>query len=489
MRTVTRTAAALLALTAVAASASAADAAAVPRTARLEGAASVAQADVLDQIKALPNVAKVTEATAPAGYRFFRIDFTQLVDHTSPGKGTFTQRITLLHKDVARPMVMYTSGYNVSQNPSRSEPTQIVDGNQVSMEYRFFEPSRPAKPNWNRQLTIWQAATDQHVIIESFKKLYRQKWLTTGGSKGGMTATYHRRFYPRDVAGTIPYVAPNDVVDTQDVYNAFLDQVGTDPTCRQTLTDIQRRTLKDRPWFLDKVRAVSAENNFTYSIVGTQDKGLESSVIDAYFAFWQYSTQAACATLPDPKTATNDQIWDFYEQTSPLYGYADQLVGTYTPYYFQAAYQLGSPEPFENHLKDVLRYPGLNTAISFVPKEIQPKKFDKAAMPDIDKWVSSQSRQMLYVYGGNDPWSAEAFTCGAKAEQRECARYFVAGGNHGSRVAQLPEAERIRATALVLKWAGLGGGDQATQQLAKNGRPTLNPALDRAPDYLRRGGM
>ncbi|AKU18508.1 tripeptidyl aminopeptidase [Luteipulveratus mongoliensis] len=462
---------------------------AVPRTLGAS-AREAAPADIADQVRALPGVAKVTEATAPAGYRFFLIDFTQLVDHTSPAKGTFTQRITLLHKDVGRPMVMYTGGYNVSQNPSRSEPTQIVDGNQVSMEYRFFEPSRPAKPNWKRQLTIWQAATDQHVIIESFKRLYRQRWLTTGGSKGGMTATYHRRFYPRDVAGTVPYVAPNDVVDSKDVYNTFLNKVGNDPACRQTLTDLQRRTLKDRSWFLAKTRAVSKANNYTYEIVGTTDKAMESSIVDAPFAFWQYSTQADCATLPDPKTATNDQIWDFYENTSSLTGYADQLVSAYTPYYFQAAYQLGSPEPFENHIKDLLRYPGLDVAISFVPKDIRPKKFDKTAMPDIDKWVSTESRQMLYVYGGNDPWGAEAFTCGAKAAQRECARYFVAGGNHGSRIGQLPDAEKTRATALVLKWAGLGGGDQASKQMAAAGRPKQVPALDNVtPDYLRRGGM
>ena len=108
-------------------------------------------------------------------------------------------------------MVMYTSGYYGSQNPSRSEPTRIVDGNQLRMEYRFFEPSRPADPDWPGQLTIWQAATDQHRIIQSFQDLYQENWITTGGSKGGMTATYHRHFYPKDVDGTVPYVAPNDV--------------------------------------------------------------------------------------------------------------------------------------------------------------------------------------------------------------------------------------------------------------------------------------
>ncbi len=176
----------------------------------------------------------MTEAAAPDGYRFFKITFTQPVDHQHPKAGTFEQRLTLLHKDVSRPMVMYTGGYYVSQNASRSEPTQIVDGNQLSMEYRFFDPSRPANPDWPTQLTIWQAATDQHRIIQSFQQLYTANWITTGGSKGGMTATYHRHFYPKDVDGTVPYVAPNDVVDSQDVYNEFLDEVGTTPPAATT---------------------------------------------------------------------------------------------------------------------------------------------------------------------------------------------------------------------------------------------------------------
>ena len=107
-------------------------------------------ADIKDRVAALDGVSSVTEAAAPAGYRFFRITFTQPVDQQHPERGTFEQRLTLLHKDTARPMVMYTGGYYVSQNPSRSEPTQIVDGNQLSMEYRFFDPSRPANPDWQQ---------------------------------------------------------------------------------------------------------------------------------------------------------------------------------------------------------------------------------------------------------------------------------------------------------------------------------------------------
>ncbi|MBA3780708.1 MAG: aminopeptidase [Nocardioides sp.] len=446
--------------------------------------------DILTRVREVPGVAAVTEATAPAGYRYFRIQFTQPVDHRQPDGETFEQRITLLHKDAARPMVMYTSGYYVSQRPSRSEPTQIVDGNQISMEYRYFDPSRPATADWPRQLTIWQAATDQHRIIEAFKRIYDANWLTTGGSKGGMTATYHRRFYPHDVQGTVPYVAPNDVVDTDDVYNDFLDQVGTDQACRDALTAVQRRVLgPDREWFTARTDQEAAALGYTWDIVGGLEVGMEASIVDMYFAFWQYSLQADCASVPVAATATNEEIWSFFERVSPLTVYADQSVSYYAPYYYQAAYQLGAPEPYENRISDLLLHPGTDVALTFVPGELKPIDFDESAMPDVDSWVSEKSRQMLYVYGGNDPWSAEPFDCGRKAEKRECVRYYVDGGNHGSNIAKLPEVERARATEKVLQWAGLAPDDKASQKFAKTGEPTSVPALDKQPDYLNRPGL
>ncbi|MEV5003729.1 S28 family serine protease [Nocardioides sp. LML1-1-1.1] len=444
-----------------------------------------ATADIRDQVAALPGVTSVTEATAPAGYRFFKITFRQPVDHRHPRAGTFEQRLSLLHKDTARPMVMYTSGYNLSANPSRSEPTQIVDGNQLSMEYRFFEPSIPAKPDWPKQLTIWQAASDQHRIIKSFQRLYRENWLTTGGSKGGMTATYHRRFFPADVDGTIPYVAPNDVDNDRDAYNRFLANVGTDPACRAALTAVQRRILgPDRAWFLERTRQDAEATGDTWNVLGSLDRGMETAVVDLYFTFWQYSPQSACADVPGPD-ATKEQVWDWTQGVVPLTGYLDQgLLGTLA-YYYQAAYQLGWYEAYEAPLADVLHFPGGWGGANFVPAELKPIRFDRRAMPDIDRWVRTRSTNMLYVYGGNDPWGAEQFTCGKRAERRECSVHVVAGGTHGARIAQLPEAERLKVTAQILDWAGLGSSDKASKAVAGDGRPVRNAKLDRTPDYLR----
>ena len=101
--------------------------------------------DIKDRILAIPGMSLIEEKPVD-GYRFFVLNYTQPVDHRHPSKGTFQQRITLLHKSANRPTVFYTSGYGLSTTPARREPTQIVDGNQVSMEYRFFTPPVPPPP-------------------------------------------------------------------------------------------------------------------------------------------------------------------------------------------------------------------------------------------------------------------------------------------------------------------------------------------------------
>jgi len=441
----------------------------------LAPAANAASDDIKTALEHIPGLTIVSENAAPTGYRFFKLTFTQPADHRNPRAGTFEQRFTLLHRDVSAPTVAFTGGYNVSESPNRSEPTQIVNGNQLSMEYRYFTPSRPQPENWGKELTIWQAAADEHRAVQAFKSIYRAKWLATGGSKGGMTATYFRRFFPNDVDATIPYVAPNDVINPVDVYNRFLSKVGNDPACRDALKAIQRDALKRR----DELGAIAAKDasaqGLTFSIVGSADKSLEISVIDSYFAFWQYQTQADCADVPAAGASAQD-VYAFFERVESLNTYSDQGLEVYVPYYYQAAAQLGSPESYESYLKDLLRYPGENVASTFVPDSVKIPRFDYVAMPDIDFWVKSQAKRMLFVYGENDPWAAEPFELGFGS--RDSYRYYVPGGNHGARIAQLPAAQAAEATATVRRWAGL---PETPAPAARSLSPAGFPGFDADP--------
>jgi hypothetical protein len=409
----------------------------------------IADTDIKDRVLAIPGMSLIEEKPYP-GYRFFVLNYTQPVDHRHPDKGTFKQRITLLHKDTDRPTVFYTSGYNVSTTPRRSEPTAIVDGNQVSLEYRFFTPSRPDPANWSK-LDIWQAASDQHRVFKALKAIYAKNWLATGGSKGGMTATYFERFYPRDMDGVVAYVAPNDVVNKEDsAYDRFLENVGT-KECRDKLNAVQREALVRRAPLEAKYEAAAATEGYTFKTIGSLDRAYEAVVLDYTWAFWQYSLVADCDTIPAAATASDQEIYDSIDAISGFSFYTDQGLGTYTPYYYQAGTELGSPDIRQPHLDGLSRY-GYQPPRNFVPREIE-MRFKPWVMTDVDHWVRHNAQRMMFVYGQNDPWGAEPFRVGKGA--RDSYVYTAPGANHSANVGGLVPEQKAKATAAILKWAGV----------------------------------
>jgi hypothetical protein len=446
------------------------------------GVATAAQthkaADIKDQLLAIPGMSLIQEKPY-TGYRYFVLNYTQPIDHRHPSKGTFQQRITVLHKDVSRPTVFYTGGYNVSTNPSRSEPTRIADANQVSLEYRYFTPSRPAPADWSK-LDIWQAASDQHRVFKALKPIYTKNWIATGGSKGGMTATYFERFYPRDMDGVVAYVAPNDVVNNEDsAYDRFFTKVGT-KECRDRLDAVQREALVRRESLEKKYAAYAAENGFTFTTVGSLDKAYEAVVLDYVWGFWQYSLLSDCDTIPaNAATATDDEIWTSVDTISGFSFYTDQGLDPYTPYYYQAGTQLGAPTiKFPYIEKKYVRY-GYQSPRNFVPRSI-PMKFQPGAMRDVDSWVRHHADHMLFVYGQNDPWGAERFAVGKGSKD---SYVFTAPGlNHGANVAGLTADQKTLATARILAWAGVPAPTTAQAKPLASYDATLDrPVLEREP--------
>jgi len=422
-------------------------------TGLVPGSAASAAPDVITKLRAVPGLTVVADKAGPPGYWLFSLTYRQPIDHRQPSRGSFNQRFTLLHKATDQPMVLHTGGYGVYfTSPFRDEPTFLLGSNQISVEQRFFTPSRPSPVDWT-VLTIWQAATDHHRIVEALKPIYAKKWISAGASKGGMTSIYHRRFYPNDVAGTVAYVAPNDAVNSSDAaYTQFFNSVGTDPACRKKLADLQRESLRRRADLVSRFSSWAQANGRTFNrSIGTADKAFEMMVLDTPWYFWQYKAQHYCRNVP-PVTATSEQILNYMNYIAGFDSFTDQGVEFYIPYYHQAGTQLGYPSFDSPHLAGLLRYPGLYSPRSYVPRDI-PMSFDTPAMADIDTWVRQQGSQLLFVYGQNDPWGAEPFRLGPGT--RDSLWFSLAGGNHGAEIGDLPTAERSAATAALRRWAGL----------------------------------
>jgi hypothetical protein len=408
--------------------------------------------DILDELREVSGMSNVEErSTMLTGYRFFVMTYEQPVDHENPTGAKFQQRLTLLHREYGAPVVVHNSGYNVSTGGTRSQVTQIIEGNQLSMEHRFFLPSRPDPADWSK-LNIAQAAADQHRITQALKaRIYHDnKFLTTGASKGGMTSLFHRRFYPDDVDATVAYVAPFDypgdaVQSPTNRYFIFLENVGTDPACRQKLKTFQNTVLARRA----AMKTLMA-GEATFTVLGP-DRALEFMVEELPFIFWQYGAQSRCAAIP-ANAASDQAVFDFMNDTVGVAAYGDDDLAAFLPYYHQSASQLGYPAADESHLVGLM-YPLQDTAQAYLPPGIPVPPYDSgAAMTDVQNWIKASGTRIMLIYGQNDPWTAGAVELGGATDS---FKYTAPNGNHGANITRLVDAEEAAATATVRRWAGL----------------------------------
>lgn len=430
---------------------------------------SPSEIDVVAQLELVPGLRILEEQAPPSpDYRFFVLSYTQPVDHLEPSRGTFEQVVTLLHRSTSAPTVAYTTGYDLPIYPILDEPTELVAGNQVSIEERFFASSTPEPADYS-DLNIFQAASDHHEIIQALRPIYSGKWVSTGASKGGMATVYHRRFFDGDIDGSVVYVAPNDVDNDDDVYDEFLANVGTE-ACRDALIALTRAALERREEVVPVFEVLAAEIGYTFEYVGGADAAYESAAGSVYWSFWQYWLEEDCAGIPSPD-APLGELLSFVSTITGLLGANDLSAIAYYAYNYQAATQLGSPDTsgWLTAIEDLLLYTydasEEDTAEAEAAEgqpldeagaedsEVSSIQFDTSAMADIDRWVKDEGHDLLFIYGENDPWSAEPFELGPGT--RDSAWYMVAGGNHGASIGDLPDDERLEATNRVRRWAGL----------------------------------
>jgi hypothetical protein len=427
-----------------------------------------ANLDIKAQLTALPGVtvSELSPENAPSGYRYFVLHFTQPVDHDAPDGATFQQEVSLIHRDLAAPMMAVTSGYEDYIHDFADEPTQLLHANQISIEHRFFAESRPSPEDWSK-LTIAQMAADEHAIITQLKGIYHAPWVSSGASKGGMTAVYHRRFYPDDVAGTLAYVAPLSFSIPDPRYATFIDAVGT-PACRTAIRAVAKEMLQNRRAALLS-RAQAQGKTYTRIAIGP---ALESAIEDLEWTFWQYYGLQFCNAIP-AVNATDDKLFMFLDQISGVEFSDDASTAAFEAYFYQAYAQLGSPgtaavrgdtapaqlEPFR-----------MFTEADFVgtlPLGVPVPVHDPAAMQDIDNWVQTEGSNLIFVYGEWDPWSGGKFRLGAATDS---LLLVGAEGTHGTSLRDLAAADREAAFAKLAAWTGVTPVSMSAKPLLPRGR-------------------
>jgi len=419
----------------------------------MDDAAPCAATDIRDKLLCIPGLTIVQDMPAMdagtnAGYRRFDLTLDQLADHDNPNGAHFRQQLTLLHRDEAAPVVLASSGYSISRG--QNELSRTFAANVLQVEHRWFAPSIPDPPVDWKLLTIKQSAGDYHAITVAFKTIYKGKWVNTGASKGGMTSVYHRRFFPNDLDATVAYVAPHSYGQEDPRYPVFVNQAGGDmwAACRERLKELQKTVLTRRA-------EVEPRMTDSYAALGGPAIALEHATLEMPFTFWQYqnptSAMNGCNAIPasDAPIAT---LFTFFSAVSYLTNFSDRGFQSFTPYYYQATFQLGAPAADDSYLLQLLQHRATYYPGYYIPKGVDVPQFDAEAMVDVQNWVKNEARKIIFIYGEFDPWSAGKFDIGTSGENY---LYVAPGGNHGSNLARLTADDRAAALALLQSWLGV----------------------------------
>jgi hypothetical protein len=394
--------------------------------------------DILEKIKTLEGVS-VTEIAPQNGYpREFQLDITQPVDHNNPNGPKFTQRAYLSHVDETMPMVFAPNGYR-SGPKSSQEIAGILKTNCLHVTHRFFFDSRPDPLDW-QYLTIKQAADDHHRIVTLFKKIYKGKWISSGGSKSGLTSLFHKRYYPYDVDATIAYVAPFTFGPKDARFPGYLSQIG-ESGCFEKLKNVQIYVLKHRAEILPLIEDYIEASGTTYSM--DTELLLELNIMDYPFLFWQYY-DFSCSSIPDTISSSTLEIFRHYTSIAPISSFSDNNIVYFEPYVYQAITELGAPAYQTDYLKPYLRKidpdaPGNPNYELVAPKSVT-FNFNYTTLAEIYSWLRTHSDNIIYIYGKNDPWSAGAIEL---TDNENTVFVMQEGENHNVKIVDLSDPEVV----------------------------------------------
>ena len=372
----------------------------------------------------------------------YELRIKQPLDHNDVTKGYFHQRVFLKHVGFDNPMVIVTQGYSADRLYP-NELTDLVNGNQLEVEHRFFGKSLPDSINYN-YLNLEQATADLHHINELFKTIYKHKWLSTGISKGGATTIFYRYLYPYDVDVSVPYVAPiNREFEDQRLYD-FLNTKGSDD-CRKKIFDLQRRILSSREEVLPLFKMYSKGANLKFTYL-TFEEAFEYTVLEFPFSFWQYGHD--CSKIPSDSASLLDAT-EYLISISNISFFSDKSMDYMSPHYYQSAQQMGYYGYETDKFKDLLKSIPSKPHAAFVPNKI-PVKFDGTLLKKINKWLPKNKEEFIYINGDLDTWSATAVP---PNYGKNSIYFFIKGMHHGSaRIKNMPIKDQAELIYTLEKW-------------------------------------
>jgi hypothetical protein len=403
---------------------------------------------MLKKIDAVSSFEKIEKLDTLRSY--YSLKFTQQLDKDNPEAGTFEQRVLLGHRGWDRPMVIITQGYggggSFSSNRFYEELTTLIDANVLFVEHRYFDESTPSPCNWD-YLTIPNSMEDYHAITTAFKEFYKNKWLSTGISKGGSTSMFYRAYYPDDVDVSVPYVAPLCVALEDGRHESFLEQAST-KAARDAVRNFQLLLLERKEVYMPLFEDYCKKKNYTFrqplSVI------YDYCVLEYAFSFWQWGKPAS----EIPTLEKGDEVVfkyfiascdpDYFSRGNKLDSFSVQAVKDFGYYGYNV-------EPFKKYIKEPLQDYYKKIMLS---EEWYDVEFDGSVHRKVVDYLTENDPKMIYIYGEWDPWTANGVTWLRDRNKKNIRIFIEPDGSHKARIGTMPENMKKEILDLLEEWVG-----------------------------------
>lgn len=372
----------------------------------------------------------------------FELTLKQPLDHKNIDAGTFEHHIYVSHSNYKKPTVLITEGYNARHQTY--ELSKLLKANQVQVEYRFYGKSRPDSIQWN-YLKNDAAVEDYHSIVTKLKRIYKEKWLSTGISKGGETVMIYKSKYPKDIDVAVPYVAP--LINTQqDVRTTeLINSVGS-KDCRNNIQKFQKAVLQNRKSVVELFKNYAEKKKISFTKMSI-DEALEHAVLEFPFSFWQWGSK--CDEIPN-KNANPLELFNYLKQVSGFYLFSDAGIYNYLPSFYQHMTELGYYGYNFAPVKDLLQHVKTTSLISFGPKDVE-LKYNPNYIKEVRNYIENKGDNILYIYGGNDPWGA----CAPNPKPEvDALKMVLEDGHHGTRIKHFNKEDQQKIYKKLQSWLG-----------------------------------
>jgi hypothetical protein len=390
--------------------------------------------DLKDELSRLPGIT-IKQINNISFREYYEIFIDQPLDHFAASSATFKQRLILGIAANDSSVVMDTDGYGIDYalNPDyKHELASFIHSNLLLVEHRFFGCSVPDNFNY-RYLDTKQSAADIHAIRKLFSGIFKNKWISSGISKGGQAALAHKMYYPEDVSFTLLYGTPVRKKQNDNRIDSMLNEL-SHTECGKQLETVQKNLLENKKQFLAYLDLYALKNGLTFFM--GKETVFEYMVLELPFSFWQ--SAGNCSMLP---AADEESLWKFLIKVIPPAFYSESNIKRLRPAYYMNYHEFGYYEYRTEDLQVLLKQKKyLNSR--FVPADTWIV-FDPEYINSLNSFLmTEEAENIVFVYGELDPWSAMRAT-------GKAGKLIVKQGSHKSRIADLDKDQKEKLMSLL----------------------------------------